>query len=96
MSSDIIVAMISTAGLIIVAVLNLRTSRRVKVIQGQVQNSHSTNLREELDERHTETRSTLGDIRKDIGGLRSEMRAERAERLLLSTKLHNLEQKDTP
>lgn len=94
--SEIVVATISTAGLIIVALLNLRMSRRVKVIQGQVQNDHQTNLREELDERHTETRSVLGDIRKDIGGLRSEIRAERAERMLLSTKLHNLEQKDTP
>lgn len=31
--------------------------RRVKRVQTQVENDHSTNLREELDRRHAETRS---------------------------------------
>lgn len=54
--TEILVALIGAAGLILVAVVGLRTNGRVKAIQGQVQNDHSTNLREELDERHDETR----------------------------------------
>lgn len=55
--NEILTALIGAGGLILVAVIGLRTSGRVKSIQGQVQNDHETNLREELDERHEETRA---------------------------------------
>lgn len=55
--NEILVALIGAAGLVLVSVIGIRTNGRVKAIQGQVQNDHTTNLREELDERHDETRS---------------------------------------
>lgn len=54
---------------------------KLERVRGQVENSHHTNLREELDARHKETRrwfdglrDDVTETRQDIGGIRSEMR----------------------
>lgn len=93
---EVIVAAISASALVVVAVINGGLRRRVKSIQGQVQNDHSTNLREELDDRHDETRDWFKDLRRDIGGLRAEIRDVRAEQRAQSTRIYTIEQKGTP
>lgn len=47
----------------------------------QVKNDHSTNLRDDIDEIRDLVRDGLTDIRRDIGGLREELRTERLERI---------------
>lgn len=91
--TEIIVATISAAALIVVAVINVGLRRRVRAIQGQVQNDHPTNLREELDDRHDETRDWFKDLRRDIGGLREEIRDVRAEQRTQSNRIYTIEQK---
>jgi len=56
---EVIVALIGALGIVLVAligVLGTKINGRLRAVQGQVQNDHPTNLREELDERHAETR----------------------------------------
>lgn len=53
-------SVIDAATAIVVALIGvgiISTRHRVKRVQEQVQNSHTTNLREELDLRHGETRA---------------------------------------
>lgn len=54
--TEVLVAIVGALGLTLVAVISTRTNTRVKAVQHQVQNDHKTNLREELDVRHDETR----------------------------------------
>lgn len=99
LTENVLVALITTFGIIFTALsgtavlIGQRTSRRVKTIEKdaaetryQVKNSHTTNLREEGDDRHEElttlvrqvisTQATQG---LDIGGIRSELRALRKD-----------------
>lgn len=62
------------------------TRARVKRVQAQVENDHSTNMREEADERHKENASalqwlvnTVKTVVRDIGGLRQDIRDLRAD-----------------
>lgn len=91
--TEIIVATISGVALIVVAVINVGLRRRVKSIQGQVQNDHSTNLREELDDRHDETRDWFKDLRRDVGGIRQDLRWMRSELSTHSQRIHTIEQR---
>lgn len=92
--TEIIVASISAVALIVVAVINVGLRRRVKSIQGQVQNDHSTNLREELDDRHDETRDWFKDLRRDVGGIREDLRWMRGELSSHSQRIHTIEQRN--
>lgn len=65
-------------------VLGIR--RRVKRVQAQVENDHTTNLREEQDERHAENSRALhwlvGTVKtlvRDVGGIRQDLRDLRAD-----------------
>lgn len=72
----------------------------------QVKNSHSTNLRDDLDALHDDVREALrlltehgADLKRhgsEIGGLRADMRQERQERLHLSTRVDNVMLAATP
>lgn len=60
----------------------------LKAIRHQTENSHDTNLRDDIDEIRemvrdgmADIRSDISGIRKDIGGLRGELRTEREERI---------------
>jgi len=56
---EVLVALIGAFGLVLVAVIGAygaKINGRLRAVQGQVQNDHPTNLREELDDRHAETR----------------------------------------
>ena len=49
----------------------------VKDVKHEVKNDHSTNLRVENDSRHAETLKLLSEVKKDIGGIRQELRDDR-------------------
>lgn len=49
----------------------------VKDVKHEVKNDHSANLRVESDNRHEETLKILNDVRRDIGGIRQELRDDR-------------------
>lgn len=77
--TEIIAGSIGALGLVLVAILGAKINGRVRAVQGQVQNDHQTNLREELDTRHAETRSWWRETRRDIGGIREEIRGLRRD-----------------
>lgn len=62
MTESVVVAIVTTIGLIVVAVISNRTRQHAKAARDQVQNSHSTNLRDELDTRHVENVGKLDDL----------------------------------
>lgn len=80
MPETVLVAIIGGAQAVIIAfvgVLNARIGRVSKdsaATRAQVENDHSTNLREEADDRHKETRGLLHGLARDIGGIRQELR----------------------
>lgn len=54
--AQIVAAVVAAVGVVIVAIITTRVRRDTRASREQLENSHSTNLREELDERHEETR----------------------------------------
>lgn len=73
-SDAVLTALIASVTTVIVALLN-RTRQHAKAAREQVENNHSTNLREESDERHTENQTLLKQLALDVGGMRQDMRA---------------------
>lgn len=80
------------AAVALAEVRQFRQNRRLTQIQHQVQNSHETNLREDLD-KVIEGIDTLveGQRRHDgeISGIRDDLRVERQERLAMASLLQN-------
>lgn len=84
------VALIGFVGVVVAAVVNAAGQRRRQVeqgrkldqIRGQVENSHGTNLRDDLDSLAGQLQrvaSYVGDTRADLGLLRSELRTLRRD-----------------
>ena len=99
-------AAVTAIGAILVTLIGVvvellrRSHKRLGVVTDQVQNSHPTNLRDDVDTllhgvgqlldgqaRHDEL---LREHAADIGGLRQELRHERAERLDVERRLDRL------
>jgi hypothetical protein len=92
-------AAVTAFGAILVALIGIalellrRNNKRLGSVQQQVQNSHPTNLRADVDdvlaalERIERTQGQHGD---EIGGLREEIRHERAERLDVERRIDRL------
>lgn len=57
--NELLVAIIGASGLIGVALISNRGRQHAKAAREQVENSHQTNLRDELDTRHEENLATL-------------------------------------
>lgn len=93
------IAIITVIGGVMVALLN-RTRQHAKVaaanstvVKNEVKNDHTTNLRDESDERHSEIITTLrqvletqkvhgreiGNLHKSVGGIRDELRGMRED-----------------
>jgi predicted nuclease with TOPRIM domain len=97
MDPTIIAAIIATAPGAATLVLTRRQRRHAAATLAQVQNSHKTNLRDDvdrvldkLDEVAAKTDTLIqGQTRHDaeISGLRADMRVERQERLALAERL---------
>src|SRR5690606_26804723 len=62
-----------------------RQGAAIEQVRDQVQNTHTTNLREDLDEIHKDVRG----IRRDVGDLRSEVRSIRSDQRDLEERVHN-------
>lgn len=114
MSEGVYVAIIGGIVAIIVAVINngRRIERAAKssrehaaAVMDQVQNTHSTNLREDVDDLHDDVREVLtlarqhsediGDLRKQTDGLRREARLEREERMQLNERVNRCAMQDS-
>ena len=90
--SNVIVAAIVTFGTIIAALLSYLgvvatgARRHAKAARHEVQNSHTVNLRDDLDAKFKGLEAALlgfgddlGAVKKDIGGMRSDIRLIRTE-----------------
>ncbi|MEU7905897.1 DUF2746 domain-containing protein [Actinoplanes sp. NPDC049118] len=96
----------TTLGTVLVALIGVvvellrRQHKALGAVQEQVHNAHGTNLRDDLDkviagvdqlldgqDRHDQL---LREHARDIGGLRAELRHERAERLAVERRLDAL------
>ncbi|AWY07591.1 membrane protein [Streptomyces phage Yosif] len=99
------VAVITTGGTVVVALIGAlvefmrRQHNAINDIRehaaearDQVANTHSTNLRDDLDDLHSDVRQVLDVLRQhgsEISGIRAEIRQEREERLAVSDRLDN-------
>lgn len=54
-------------------------SKKADVLVGQVRNSHSTNLRDDLDEKFQGLSTQLGEVSKDMGGMKEDIRLIRRD-----------------
>ncbi len=70
----IIAAIITTMGGLILAILN-RTRQHAKATREGVENSHDTNLRDDLDGKVEVIVGRLKELATDVGGIRSDIRA---------------------
>lgn len=73
----------SLAGIVAPVLLSShrKQTKQLGHIKEQVTNSHSTNLRDDIDELGRMVRDGFLETRRDIGGLREELRTERVERI---------------
>lgn len=87
---SVLVEAISTVGLLasitLTALVNQRVGRVAKDARSsraQLENDHqadpslTSNLREDMDEKHAESMGLMKTITKDIGGIRAELRDDR-------------------
>lgn len=94
MSDAVAVALIGVAGTIVSIILTARVNNKVKRVTDQVENDHgrdpskTTNLREDLDEKHDELLTTL---RRDVGGIRHDIRQIRVDLSRTDERVHELE-----
>ncbi|AFV51156.1 minor tail protein [Mycobacterium phage 20ES] len=77
---------------ILAAVLGVRNSKLNKIqhrenrgqieeLKYEITNDHGTNIRHDIDAIHELVRDGFAETRRDIGGLREELRTERIERI---------------
>jgi hypothetical protein len=62
----------------------LKQGRDIKEVKEQVKNSHGTNLRDDLDALRYEVRGGFSRVFEHMGEVRTDLLAERAERLRLA------------
>lgn len=92
MSAAVTIQAIATAGLIIVALITAVSTRAngrhiasvgrdVAEVRNQTQNSHTENMRDDMDGKHAavvdaiaEVRSEVGTVRGDVGAVRGDIR----------------------
>lgn len=87
----VVVAAVAAVGSILSTVLAGRANHNAKRGRVQVENSHDTNLREENDFRHAETLKRFDRVDSSVGGVRSDVRALRADHSDLAERVHELE-----
>lgn len=107
MEPTVQVALVTTGGTILVTLIGVvvemlrrnhkaltEVQENAQIARDQVANSHSTNLRDDMDRLHDDVREVLDVLRQhgsEIGGLRADLRQERVERLAVSERLdHHL------
>lgn len=94
MSDAVAVALIGLAGTIVSIILTARLNGKVRRVREQVENDHArdpnktTNLRDDLDEKHDEIVTML---RRDVGGIRQDIRQLRNDLSRTDDRVHELE-----
>lgn len=94
MSDTVVVALIGLAGTVVSIILTARVNGKVKRVRDQVENDHAadpnktTNLREDMDEKHDVIVTML---RRDVGGMREDIRQIRADISATNGRVHELE-----
>lgn len=68
MTEGVLIAIIGGVQAIMLGLL-AKIGRDTRTVKGEVKNDHSTNLREEQDDRHHEQMAEMRGIRRDIGRL---------------------------
>ncbi|NYE20506.1 hypothetical protein [Microbacterium immunditiarum] len=68
-SAALIAAVAAIVAAIVTAIIAPRIRRDTQATRAQVENDHPRNLREELDERHHETRGWFRTLYRIVGGL---------------------------
>lgn len=99
MSDPIAVALITATQAVVVALIGVLFTRLGKVrrdaeeTRNQIVNDHPAqpNFRDENDERHAETRSWWDEVRRDLGGIREELRGLRSTDRALERRVTQLE-----
>ncbi|WDH80214.1 hypothetical protein PTQ19_07220 [Microbacterium esteraromaticum] len=110
MTEGVLVTIITAGQAIILALIGLlgvrlgKVKRDVSAARWQVENTHDTNMREENDSRHAETKRWIDDLSdnftdqiktlaKDLGGMRAEIRGDRETHRALADRVTHLERK---
>ncbi|AIK67747.1 minor tail protein [Mycobacterium phage Piro94] len=78
-----IISAFSLAGVVAPVLLSShrKQNKTLETVREHVANSHKTNLRDDIDEINRSLQAGFCEIRRDIGGLREELRTERIERI---------------
>jgi hypothetical protein len=90
----VLIALIGLVGTVVSIVLTALVNGKVKGIRQQVENDHgtdptkTTNLREDMDEKH-DTIVTM--LRRDVGGIRQDIRLIREDLSATNGRVHELE-----
>lgn len=101
-SDDVIVAVITTFGIILTALLSYLgvvatgARRHAKAARHQVQNSHEVNLRDDLDEKFEGLADLVKIVIKDQGGMKEDIRLIRREAIADREHIRELEQTRPP
>lgn len=66
-----------------------RQSRDIREVKDQVQNSHGTNLRDDIDAFRYEVRAGFGQVHQRLNVMHLDIATERQERLRLAERLEN-------
>lgn len=94
MSDAVAVALLGLAGTTVSIVLTALVNGKLKRVRAQVENDHATdpskttNLREDMDEKHDEIVKIL---RRDVGGIRQDIRQIRVDLSRTDDRVHELE-----
>ncbi|AZF93416.1 minor tail protein [Mycobacterium phage Centaur] len=78
-----IISAFSLAGVVAPVLLSShrKQNKTLETVREHVANSHTTNLRDDIDDLARTVREGFMETRRDIGGLRDELRTERIERI---------------
>ena len=76
---EIVVAVVAAVAAITSTAIANRGRQHAKAARVQVENNHSTNMREEGDERHEENKKLLNDVLDRISGVKSDIRGLRRD-----------------
>lgn len=94
MSDAVAVALLGLVGTAASIILTALVNGKLKRVRAQVENDHArdptktTNLREDLDEKHDELLTML---RRDVGGIRQDIRQLREDLSRTDDRVHELE-----
>jgi len=77
----IVVAGIGAIPASIAALAAWRSHLKVRATHYEITNDHKSNIRHDIDDLAKAVRDGFNETRKDIGGLREELRTERIERI---------------